>query len=57
MDFFEYIEKLLPGKLTKSQEVYLDRVGKEIEYRCEVFMIPKIGYSLVKDFALNFNRR
>lgn len=57
MDFLKYIEKISQEKLTKSQKAYLNRMEKEIGHECEIFMVPKIGYSLAKDFSLNFNRR
>lgn len=54
MTFLEYVEKLYPEKLSKFQKTFLQNMGNEIQYGSMIFMVPKLGYSISKDFVLDF---
>lgn len=54
MTFLEYVEKLYPEKLSKFQKTSLQNMGNEIQHGSMIFMVPKLGYSISKNFVLDF---
>lgn len=51
MTLLEYVEKLYPEKLSKFQKIYLQNIENEMRCGSVIFMVPKVGQSLNKEFV------